>query len=139
MRISVKVAPGVRVSGRLGGRHHHHHHTRRRGGVRIIGNQRPWLYSIPPWRLRGVYGLTGVFLALLYIYVWVIEFEVWLAVWFYYGLFLALRWCWRHNPIGQTVDSRMARRERQQQQPYDPHGAPAKPVDLGRLGNSDRA
>lgn len=133
MRISVKVAPGVRVSGRLGGhRHHHHHHGR---GARIIGNRSPWLYSLPPWRLRGTSGLSGLFLAWLYVGVWFMELELWLMVWFYYGTFLAarqiVRWLWRHNPVGRTIDRRAAQRDRQQRPPYDPHGAPQQYYDLG--------
>ncbi|MEY9933902.1 hypothetical protein ABH926_008565 [Catenulispora sp. GP43] len=130
MRISMKVAPGVRVSGRLGGRHHHHRH-----GVRLAGNRqpRPWLYSIPPWRLSRIYGLSGLFLAMLYAFAWMMEFELWLCIWFYYGLFLALRWCWRHNPIGQTVDTASARRGRQQRPAYDPHAAPQQYYDLRDL------
>lgn len=129
MRISAKVAPGVRISGHVGGHRHHYYG----GGGRIVRNRTPWLYTIPPWRLRGVHGLTGLFLAMLYIGVWFMELEIWLGVWFYYALFLGLRWCWRHNPIGQTIDSRAARRERQQPVPYDPHGAPQQYIDLGQF------
>ena len=132
MRISVKVAPGVRLSGRVGGRrrHRHHHHSTTYSSRPAVARG-PWLRTIPPWRLSGISGVTGLFLAAVYVGVWMIEFELWLCVWFYYGAFLGLRWCWRHNPIGQTIDSRAARLDRQRPTPYDPHGAPQQYYDLG--------
>lgn len=142
MRLSVKVAPGVRISGRIGGRRHHHHYRRRDGtwGTPVRRNG-DWLHNVPPWRipLPRVYGIGSLIglmiIAEIGMIVWFYEFAAWLTVWFYYGLFLALRWCWRHNPIGQTIDSAAARRERQQPAPYDPHGAPQQYYDLGSLGN----
>lgn len=143
MRLSVKVAPGVRLSGRIGGRHHHH--SRRRGGRTTWVNPKPrtggWLHNVPPWRipLPRVYGLGSLLgmliLAEIGFIVWCYEAAIWAAVWFYYGLFLVLRWCWRHNPIGQTIDSAAARRERQQ--PIA--GGPTEHIDLGRLGDRGQA
>jgi hypothetical protein len=106
-----------------------------------------WLYRLPPWRMPRIrthhyhHGhhtertpvIRWAIVAYLFAIVWMIEFEAWLVVWFYYGLGLALRWVWRHNPIGQTIDSRAARRARQQPAPYDPHGAPPQHYDLGNL------
>lgn len=128
MRISVKIAPGVRVSGRVGGRHHHRHHTTYRRTT-----SGPWMRTIPPWRLGPGSGLGWLIAAVLFLELWMLEFEIWLMVWACYGMFLAARWCWRHNPIGQTVDSVAAARERSRPAPYDPHGAPPEHIDLGQF------
>lgn len=112
----------------MGHRHHHHHHHH---SLRIAGNRSPWLRSLPPWRLRGINGIGGVFLAAVYVGFWFLEFEIWMAVWCYYGAFLVLRWCWRNNPIGKIVDAVSAGRERRQRPPYDPHGTPTQHYDLG--------
>lgn len=103
-----------------------------------------WLHSLPPWRMPRIRThrhhhaetipvIRWLAVAYVFAIIWCIEFELWLCVWFYYAAFLALRWCWRHNPIGQTIDSRAARRARQQQPAYDPHGAPPQHYDLGNL------
>lgn len=120
-----------------------------------------WLYQLPPWRAPrirrhhhhhhdldraaadGIFSLIGrLFLAYLFLDVWLIEVTVWAMVWYYYGLFLGARWIarwiWRHNPIGQTIDSRHAAKERRRPAPYDPHGAPPVPIDLGALGGQLR-
>lgn len=138
MRLSVKVAPGVRLSGRIGGRHHHHHHYRRRGGG-TWANPNPrtggWLHNVPPWRipLPRAYGLGSLLgmliLAEIGFAIWCYEAALWVAVWFYYGLFLTLRWCWRNNPIGQTIDSASSARARR----APTVDAPATYVDLGKL------
>lgn len=100
MRLSVKVAPGVRISGRIGGRHHHHHHYRRRGGgtwgvpARRSGD---WLHSIPPWRipLPRVYGIGSLIglmiMAEIGAIVWFYEFAAWLTVWMFVGMFIVVR------------------------------------------------
>jgi len=89
--------------------------------------------SLPPWRLGAGGGIGWLFAALVFLYVWIFELEIWLTVWLFYGLFLAARWIWQHNPIGQTIDTAAAARERRQPAPYDPHGAPPTRIDLGRL------
>lgn len=113
-----------------------------------------WLYEIPPWRaprLRRHHhhhvGLIEAFalpmglllFAMFFFEIWMLEVCLWLMVWYYYALFLGARWIarwiWRHNPIGQTIDSRHAARERHQPRPYDPHGAPPRHIDLGHLGS----
>jgi hypothetical protein len=82
---------------------------------------------------RGL--LAILILGYLFTIVWIVEFEIWIAVWFYYGLFLGARWVYRNNVLGQTITS--VTRRRQQPAPYDPHGAPARPVDLATYGDWD--
>lgn len=108
-----------------------------------------WLHQLPPWRMPRIrthhyhHGhhtertpvIRWAIVAYLFAILWMFEFEVWLMVWCYYGAFLAARqigrWIWRRNPIGQTIDSRAARRGRLQRPAYDPHGAPPQYYDLG--------
>lgn len=83
--------------------------------------------------------MMGLFLyALIFFEIWMLEAMLWATIWSCYGLFLGARWVWRNNPIGQTVDSRAAQHSRRRP-PYDPHGAPPAPVDLGALGNRTRS
>jgi len=104
-----------------------------------------WLYHVPPWRMPRIrthhyhHGhhterippVRWALAAYLFALIWWFELEAWLVVWLYYGAFLALRWCWRHNPIGQTIDTRQAARERQQ----PPAVTPTEYIDLGRLSD----
>lgn len=97
------------------------------------------MQTIPPWRTslpRGG-GIAGLLLALITLEIgialWMLEVEVWMLVWFCYGLACAARWVWRHNPIGRTIDGVAAARERGRPTPYDPHGAPPERIDLGRF------
>lgn len=85
--------------------------------------------------------MMGWFLYILFWFeIWMLEAMLWATIWFYYGLFLGARWMWRHNPIGQTIDSRHAAAERRRPRPgpYDPHAAPPRPVDLSQLGTMRR-
>ena len=101
-----------------------------------------WLYRLPPWRMPRIrrhhyhhghhtettpiarwLGVAAVFA-----FAWWMELLVWAGVWCYYALFLGARWVWRHNPIGQTIDSATAARERGTVEP------PREHIDLGRLG-----
>lgn len=68
--------------------------------------------------------------AAIFLEIWCAEFALWMTVWTYYGLFLGTRWVWRHNPIGQTIDSLNAAKERRRPVPYDPHSAPPTRIDL---------
>lgn len=97
------------------------------------------MQTIPPWRTplpRGG-GIAGLLLALitleLGIVLWMLEVEIWLLVWFYVGLAHGARWIWRNNPLGRTIDSVAAARERTTRAPYDPHGTPPERIDLGQL------
>ena len=89
---------------------------------------------LPPFRLALTRDTMWPLMATLFLILWMLELEIWLAVWVYYSLFLSARWVWHHNPIGQTIDTRHAARERQIPAPYDPHGAPPEHIDLGQLG-----
>lgn len=111
-----------------------------------------WLHSLPPWRMPRIrvhhyrHGhhtertpvIRWLIIAYLFALIWMVEFELWLIVWCYYSLFLAgreiARWFWHHNPVGQTIDTAAAARDRQRPAPYDPHGAPQQHIDLGELG-----
>lgn len=128
MRISVKVAPGVRVSGRVGGRGHHH----RSAGLAVGGGGRPsgdWLHNIPPWRMprlrvNGIGSAIGLLImAEVFALIWFYEAMILLCVWFAYGAFLGARWIYRNNIIGKTI---MAAKRRGHA-PVDPN---ARPVDL---------
>lgn len=137
MRVSMKVAPGVRVSGRVGGRHHRHHHHPR-AGVRARGAARPrgpWLRSLPPWRMPVLSGgaiMMSIWLigAVLFLEVWMVEAAIWFGVWCYYGLFLGFRSIYRKNVLGQTAAS-VGRR------PAAPASSLEHAVDLAELGDWD--
>jgi hypothetical protein len=104
MRLSVKVAPGVRVSGRVGGRrhhhhHHHHHHRNQHHHQRGYVTHRPapivrrgsWMRSVPPWRLAPGAGVFWLFVAMLFLCMWMLELEIWLLVWLVHGTILGIR------------------------------------------------
>lgn len=80
----MKVAPGVRISGRVGG-HHHHHRPMRFVAPRDTG--RPWLATLPPWRMPIIRnaGCFGIFL-----WLWFIEFGA--LIWIYEVLIWAMAW-----------------------------------------------
>jgi hypothetical protein len=112
-----------------------------------------WLYQLPPWRaprrrhhhhhhigiVEALALMMGMSLyALFFFEIWMFEAMIWATIWFYYGLFLGARWVWRNNPVGRTIDSAHDVTERSRPRPYDPHGAPSQPVDLGQLGDMRR-
>lgn len=65
---------------------------------------------------------------------WIAEFEAWLLAWVYFGTFLAGRWIYRRNVIGQTVAT--FTRRRPVPVPIDPY---ARPVDLAAYSYDDEA
>ena len=89
--------------------------------------------SLPPWRLGPGGGLFWLLAAMLFAELWLLELKIWLTVWFCYGMFLGARWIWRRNPVGQTIDTTSAARERRvAARGAGPDTSPA-PVDLGKL------
>lgn len=131
MRLSVKVAPGVRISGRIGGRRRHHHHYRRRSGgtwgtpTRRSGD---WLHNVPPWRipLPRVYGIGSliglVIMAEIGMIVWFYEFAIWLYAWMFVGLCMAVR-----------AGGRAFNRRRNRHRPDVDLTPRPEHIDLGRL------
>lgn len=112
-----------------------------------------WLYQLPPWRaprLRRRYrvGLIDAFAlmigwflyALFWFEIWMLEAFLWAGVWSVIGVFYGVRWMWRHNPIGQTIDSRhaVAERRRARPRPADQYADPIQPIDLSQLGTMRR-
>jgi hypothetical protein len=112
--------------------------------------QQGWLHTIPPIRaprhrhhhhhhiepVEAVFKAIGyAILWMLILEFWILELEIWLAVWFYYGMFLGCRWIYRNNVLGQTVAALTGRRK-PVRPAYDPHGTPTQPVDLAPLADA---
>ena len=62
--------------------------------------------------------------------IWLVEVEVWVIVWFYYGAFLGARWIYRNNVIEQTISGALRRRDRQKADtaPIDHNGWDTAPT-----------
>lgn len=113
--------------------------------------RRDWLHTLPPWRFpypgqhphrhhrhhlhagdvfEAVFkGIGWLVILELGTALWIVELEVWLTVWVYYGMFLGARWVYRHNVIGQTVTSLASGRR---QKPVERPAGRGGPIDLSQ-------
>ena len=113
-----------------------------------------WLYQLPPWRaprlrrhhhhhhvhiIEAFFTLMGLFLYVLFFFeIWMLEAMLWVAIWFYYGLLLGVRWAWRNNPIGRTIDQAHDAKLRRLPRRHDPDGTAPTLIDLGAFDGRSR-